>query len=114
MRDRFSVVMERTVMGLRGVSCLALEEVAPPKKQITSSRSFGQSVAGLQELREAVTCYMTRAAEKLRRQRALATAIQVFILTNRFKADDAQYAPCATIPLPDPHDDTRYLVRYSL
>lgn len=58
IRDRFSVVMERIVMELRGVACLALEQVAPPKKQITSSRSFGKPVTSLQELREAVTCYV--------------------------------------------------------
>lgn len=114
IRDSFSVVMERTIMELRGVPCLALEGLAPSKKQITTSRSFGQSVTSLQELREAVTCYITRAAEKLRRQRSLVSAIQVFLLTNRFKPKDPQYVPCATIPLPDANDDTRYLVRYAL
>lgn len=47
IRARFSVVLERTVRELRGVSCLDLEEVAPPKQQIMSSRSFGQYVYDL-------------------------------------------------------------------
>lgn len=40
--------------------------------------------------------------------------IQVFILTNRFKPDELQYAPSVTLPLPDANDDTRYLVRHAL
>lgn len=65
IRREFSVVMERTVvMELRGVSCLALEDVAPPKKQIMSSRSFGQPVLDLPGLEEAVAAYISRAMEK--------------------------------------------------
>lgn len=47
MRSFFSVVMERTVSELNGESCLALEDIAPPKKQIISSRSFGAEVHSL-------------------------------------------------------------------
>jgi nucleotidyltransferase/DNA polymerase involved in DNA repair len=41
IRAQFGVVMERTCSELRGVSCLELEDLAPPKQQIMSSRSFG-------------------------------------------------------------------------
>ena len=44
IRAQFGVVMERTCEELRGVSCLELEEIAPPKQQIMSSRSFGKPV----------------------------------------------------------------------
>jgi hypothetical protein len=50
----------RTCNELRGMSCLTLEEVAPPKKQIVSSRSFGVVLTTYCELREAVTTYMPR------------------------------------------------------
>lgn len=50
IRLHFSVVLERTVAELHGISCLTLEEVAPPKKQIVSSKSFGQMVTSLEEL----------------------------------------------------------------
>ncbi len=42
LRKQFGVVMERTGDELRGISCLALEEVVPDKQQIMSSRSFGK------------------------------------------------------------------------
>jgi DNA polymerase V len=65
LRSKFGVVMERTGNELRGISCLALEEVAAPRKQIISSRSFGQMVHTLPELSESVASYMSIAAEKL-------------------------------------------------
>ena len=61
-------------MELRGVSCLELEELAPDKQQIMSSRSFGAYVYTLAELEEAVSTYIARAAEKLRRQHSVAGA----------------------------------------
>ncbi|SFU69861.1 DNA polymerase V [Nitrosospira multiformis] len=71
-RSRFGVVMERTGSELRGISCLMLEEVAPPKKQIISSRSFRQLVHGLQDLSEVVANHASSAGEKLRSQMAYA------------------------------------------
>ena len=54
IRKEFSVVAERTVMELRGTPCLSLEEVAPAKQQIMSSRSFGSPVHSINELEQAV------------------------------------------------------------
>ena len=39
IRSKFSVVLEKTVRELRGVSCLDLEEVAPDKQQIMCSEA---------------------------------------------------------------------------
>ena len=111
LRSSFGVVMERTGNELRGVSCLSLEEVSPAKKQIISSRSFGHSVLTFDELRECVATYMTRAAEKLRAQHSVCEAVQVFVMTNRFKATDRQYSNEALVPLPNPSADTRLLIR---
>jgi DNA polymerase V len=114
MRQQFSVVMERTVAELNGESCLALEEMAPAKKQIMSSRSFGRPVFTLEELAQSVASYMSRAAEKLRRQHSLAGAVQVYVRTNPFKEKEPQYSQGLILPLPDPTDDTRQLVSAAL
>lgn len=108
---RFSVVLARTVEELRGASCLQLEDVAPPKQQIMTSRSFGVPVTGLAELREAMTAYTTRAAEKLRAEGQLAGEIQVFIRTSPFKPDAPQYSGALRLRLPEPTDDTLRLVK---
>ena len=108
---RFSVVLARTVEELRGVSCLNLEEVAPPKQQIMTSRSFGLPVTELADLREAMTAYTTRAAEKLRAEGQLAGEIQVFIRTSPFKPDAPQYSGALRLRLPEATDDTLRLVK---
>jgi DNA polymerase V len=114
LRSRFGVVMERTGSELRGISCLALEEVAPPKKEIVSSRSFGQLVHALPDLSEAMANHASSAAEKLRAQGSVCNAIQVFIQTNRFREQDPQYGGSIVIPLPNASADTRLLVRAAL
>lgn len=108
---RFSVVLERTVEELRGVSCLEIEDVAPPKKQIMTSRSFGWPVTELSELREAMTAYTSRAAEKLRAEGQLAGEVHVFIRTNPFRPDAPQYSAGLRLHLPEPADDTLRLVK---
>jgi DNA polymerase V len=114
LRDRFGVVMERTARELRGVSCLAMEEVAADKKQIVSSRSFGRVTKSLVDLEEAVTQYTCRAAEKLRRQAGACSTLQVFLQTNIHKPDEPQYHPVATVRLAAPSDDSLRLTRAAL
>lgn len=114
IRSKFSVVLERTVRELRGVSCLDLEEVVPDKQQIMCSRSFGQYVYDRDQLEEVVARYVARAAEKLRKQASLAGALMVFIRTNPFSPNEPQYQRSMTIPLPEATADTRVLVSWAL
>ncbi len=111
LRQAFSVVLERTVRELNGTPCLDMETVAPNKQQILSSRSFGAYVYTLPELQEAVALYMSRAAEKLRRQGSLAGRVQVYIRTNPFKENAPQYQRGVNIPLTEATDDTLRLIR---
>lgn len=114
IRERFSVVLERTVQELRGVSCVDLEETVPDRQQIISSRSFGTLIYDLEDLVEAVASYTARAAEKLRQQDSLAGAVQVMIRTNVFKPEAPQYLKAVTVPLPEATADTRILTRWTL
>jgi DNA polymerase V len=114
LRQQFSVVMEKTIRELNGTVCIELEEIAQAKKQIMSSRSFGQPVSDYVSLAESITLYISRAAEKLRRQRSFAGSIHVFIRTSPFRSDDPFYSNGLTIPLPSPTDDTRQLVNIAL
>lgn len=114
IRERFSVVLERTVHELRGVSCMELEEAVLDRQQIISSRSFGTLIYDLDDLLEAVASYTARAAEKLRQQDSLAGAVQVMIRTNVFKSEAPQYQKAVTVPLPEATADTRILTRWTL
>lgn len=109
IRQRFSVILERTVQELRGIACLTLDEMASPRQQIIASRSFGRAIYRLEELEAAVTLYVSRAAEKLRQQHSVAGAIQVYIRTNPHKPDEPQYSPSLIVPLADATDDTLQL-----
>lgn len=106
-------VGHKTVLELRGISCIDLDTMIPSKKGIVSSRSFGHDVTELRELEEAVSSYMTRAAEKLRQQRTVCAFITVFITTNRFK-DLPQYSNSASMRLMAPTAFTPYLVKQAL
>ena len=100
LRMHFGVVMERTVRELRGEPCLEMVDVTPDKQQIISSRSFGRYVTELHELEEAVSTYMSRAAEKLRRQNSVAATAYVYIRTNPHKDGEPQYSPGIMVGLP--------------
>ena len=106
LRAQFGVVMERIVSELNGISCLALEELVPDKQQIIASRSFGRAVTAFEELAESVATHIARACEKLRAQHSVAAMAQVFVQTNRFKLNEAQYNPSIAIGLAEPCDDT--------
>ena len=114
IRARFGVVMERTCQELRGTSCLALEEVAPPRQEIVSSKSFGAMAVSLAELEEAVSTYIARAGEKLRMQRSVCSAVHVFVQTNPFRQQDPQYSNGLTVPLIESTDDNRILAGAAL
>lgn len=114
IRAQFGVVMERTCQELRGLSCLALEEVAPPRKEIVSSKSFGAMAVSLAEVEEAISTYIARAGEKLRSQRSVCGAVHVFVQTNPFRQQDPQYSNGLTVPLIEPTDDNRILAGAAL
>lgn len=109
IRRRFSVVMERTVAELNGLSCLDLEETATRKEQILCSRSFGRPVTTYPELKEAVLSYITRAAERMRGQGSACSQVTVFIHTNIFKEGTPQYSRSVLVPLSVASNDTRRL-----
>ncbi len=114
LRQRFGVGMERMVRELRGISCIETKDVVPPRQQITSSRSFGRYVTELQELEQAVSSYMARAAEKLRRQKSVAATVYVYVRTNPHKEDEPQHSYGITLALPSPTADTIRLVEAAL
>jgi DNA polymerase V len=72
---------------LRGISCLPLSMIAPTKKGLAVTRSFGQSVTRWAELREACAHHATRAAEKLRGEGLIAGRMSVFLHTNPHNGD---------------------------
>lgn len=113
IRRRWSVVLERTVLELQGVSCIEMEQAPPPKQQIACTRSFGHQVTSLQHLAEALTEFASRAAVKLRKQSSQAGQVLVFIRTSPFR-QCPQYSRSVTVPLRRPSADTAPIVQAAL
>ena len=78
IRKRHSVTLARTVMELRGISCIEDRLPEEPSQSITCSRSFGHPVTEPGDLEESVAAYTAKAAEKLRKEKLTAAGIQVW------------------------------------
>lgn len=91
IRDKFSIVLAKTARELAGEACLEWDDVPVEKQQIMCSRSFGKPVLAKADLAQAISTFVTRAAEKLRRQNSKTKSVLVFIRTSYFR-DDPQYS----------------------
>ena len=100
LRQKFSVVIEKTARELAGTPCLELGEADPPKQEICCSRMFGTRLTQIEPIKEAVATYTQRAAEKLRAQNSLCKKIRVSIRTGMFNPEEAKYANGALVELP--------------
>ena len=114
VRKQLNITGLRIVMELRAIPCISLENAPPARKSVTTSRSFGQPVSTLSDLREAVVTYTEQAACKLRHAGLHATVIHVFIRTNSFKKDQKQYCNSRTHTLPYPSSNTPTLIKAAL
>jgi DNA polymerase V len=113
IRQHFGVVGYRIWHELQGISCLQLELMHEPRKQILASRSFGRPVVRLDELQQAIATYTERAARKLHQGQQLAQSMGVMLRTSPFRAKDAQRRVSMMVGLPTATADTTTLIRYA-
>ncbi len=111
LRKSFNVTMVRKSWELRGLSCAQDDAVPQHKKAILSSRSFGQAITKLPELKEAAASFTAKAARKLRAQGSLAGAMVVGVRGGKY--DEKPHYLQALLEFPVPTDDTAELMRYA-
>ncbi|MDC4945129.1 Y-family DNA polymerase [Acinetobacter baumannii] len=111
IKKQFSVVLARTVMELRGVPCIEIEHTPPSQKQIISSKSFGQRVTAIDDLREAISRYTQDAFRRLRKANLLCGCIIVFAHSNPFDTSRKYYYKSSTTGFPIPTDNVLTLVK---
>lgn len=114
VQKRMTVVGLRLKKELLGESCLGLEVMAPAKKMICTSRSFGEPINDLGSLQEAVANFTAACALKLREQRTCAGQLTVFIQTNSFKPEEPQYAKNAVQRLPVATNNSEELIKCAM
>ena len=71
----------RLIKELNGEAAKDMEEELVNKKMIATTRMFGSPVRDVNDIKEAVATYTSRAAEKLRRQHSAARIINVFVVS---------------------------------
>ena len=112
IRQHLGVVLERMIYELNGCPCLDLE-TTKPKKNIVSSKAFGQPLSTLQPIEEALAHYTAHACEKLRKQGGKAQGICIFLKTNPFKYEQPQYNQSCTLGLNQPTSDTGFIIKHA-
>ena len=110
IRKHFNVVLERTVRELRGEPCFEFEEFAPVKQEILCSRSFGERVTEYDAMRQAISSYASRAAEKLRGEHQYCRFISAFVKTSPFALNEPCYSNSASVKLLTPTQDSRDII----
>lgn len=80
-----------TVLELRGIKCIKLQEERAKQKEIIISRSFGLDVSNYKSLRESVSCFAITAVNTMRSLDLYAKTLLVFITSNPFKENFCAY-----------------------
>ena len=78
IRRKFSVVLAKTVLELRGEPVIEHEDPDAPPQSITHSRTFGKPVIDFGDLVESVCSYTAKAAEKLRKEHQKAAGVNIY------------------------------------
>jgi DNA polymerase V len=79
-RHMGGVVGTRLLRELKGIPSIDMEPELTSKKMIATTRMFGKNVTELNDIKEAIATYTSRAAEKLRRQKCAASVLSIFIV----------------------------------
>ena len=99
IKKQFSVTLMRTVLELRGESCLKLEEPEESRKSIMCGRSFGKPLKELEDIRPALTHFVQNAVSRLWKYKQATSAITVYLSTNRFRKNIMQRSVSASVEL---------------
>ncbi|MCD4664207.1 MAG: Y-family DNA polymerase [Bacteroidales bacterium] len=113
IKEHLGVMGQRLVLELRGTVCYPINVNPDNKKEICTTRSFGHSVESYAELEQATTSYVTKVAEKLRKQNSYAQALLIFIMTNKY-AKGPRYVNYKIVKLPTPTNQTSELIHYAV
>ena len=114
VRMLFHLPGYRTWKELKGIPCIALEDMIEPRQTICVSRSFSKEITTLQELSEQVANFAESAVTKLRGQNSIALEMVVFAMTNRFKENAPQAFSSSHVVIPDGTADHRVFIRHAL
>lgn len=115
IRRNFSVVLERTVMELRGIPCIPLETVPPPaKEQLIYSRSFSKKITDVRDMEQVISIYAQRVSERLRAQGSVAGHLSAWAATGWADENTIAHTGHVGVPLPTHTSDPITLTRAAM
>ena len=85
-------------------------ETPAAKKQVSTSRTFNESISDKNILRQRIADFASLCAERLRMDGSAARSIMSYICTNRFREDQYQYNNAARVVLDVATSDVREIV----
>ena len=107
IRRQFSVVLERTINELNGITCLNWDDVRQDKQAIFSTRSFGQRLCDPDAVKTALINHASVVAQKLRAQQSLTHRIYIFAASSSH--EHAFYKKSVMHQFDPPTNDTRVM-----
>lgn len=110
IRERFSVVMMRTVLELQGTPCIPMEEARIGRDQLIFSRSFSTPITTAQDVRQVLSVYAQMASGRLAKHNLQAKVLTAFAGTSHFNAQQTSF-PSVCIRLPMPTADPLILTK---
>jgi len=114
IKQNTNVFGSRTAMELKGILCISLEAHQEKRRSCCVSRSFGEKVTKLEELKESITTHCLNAAEKIRIDNQTTKKINVFIRTSPFQKNANYYSNAIDVDLPFRTNDSIELVKQAL
>ncbi|GEP04012.1 Y-family DNA polymerase [Methylobacterium oxalidis] len=111
VRKAMTVVGERIIHELRGLSCLPLELMPAQRKGCAVTRSFSSRISDRETMEQAVSAHATRLGEKLRRGGLGTSHVTVFYHTSEHDCGEPMRSVSTTVTLPEATNDTLALIK---
>ena len=111
---QMTVIGHRLVTELRGIPSLQWEFTPQKRKNITTSRSFGELIDDKNIISEALANHAASCARKLRDQHSATQKVHVFLQTNPHRTQDQQYLRSINMEMPVPCNDNASIIKAAL
>ncbi|GAA2859254.1 Y-family DNA polymerase [Paenarthrobacter ilicis] len=110
LRDKFSIVMMRTVLELQGTACIPMEEERIGRDQLIFSRSFSTPITTSAGVRQVLSVYGQMASARLAKHHLQAKLLTAFAQTSVYNPHDKSF-PAVNVALPMPTSDPVLLTK---
>ncbi|MCS3494473.1 DNA polymerase V [Arthrobacter sp. JUb119] len=110
IRDKFSIVQMRTVLELRGIPCIPMEEERAIKDQLIFSRSFAEPITDRVGMEQVLGIYAQQGSARLHRHKKHAGVLSAWAMTSYYNQQQ-NYQPAITVKLPGPTSDPVVLTK---